>query len=137
MPGRNSTVVRRFVDEFQSKHDETVARELIAEDFVDLSPAPGLSPDKTGALTFHAMLFAAFPDLRAEIHEQVEEGEKVATRKTFTGTHKGEFMGIAATGRAVEFNVIDILGVREGKIVEHANVIDTLTLLQQLGAIPA
>ena len=82
------------------------------------------------------MLFAAFPDLCAEIYDQVEEGEKVATRKTFTGIHKGEFMGIAATGRPVAFNVIDIIGVREGKIVEHSNVIDTLTLMQQLGAIP-
>ncbi len=137
MPGGNSLVVRRFVEEFQSKHDVAVAQELIAEDFVDGSPFPGLSPDKTGTLTLHAMLFAAFPDLRAEIHEQVEEGDKVATRKKFLGTHNGEFMGIAPTGSPVAFNVIDIITVRDGKIVEHRNVFDALTLMQQIGAIPA
>ena len=76
------------------------------------------------------MLFAAFPDLQVQIDDQVEDGEKVATGETFTGTHKGEFMGIAATGRPVTCNVIDVTGVREGRIVEHSNVIDTLTLLQ-------
>jgi predicted ester cyclase len=136
MPGQNSVVVRRFVEEFQSKHDEAVAQELLAEDFVDGSPPAGLSPDRDGALTLHAALFVAFPDVRVEIHDQIEEGDKVVTRKTLKGTHNGEFMGIAATGCPVAWNVIDILRVRDGKIVEHWNVVDTLALIQQIGAIP-
>jgi steroid delta-isomerase-like uncharacterized protein len=137
MPGQNSAIVRRFVEDFQTKHDVSVAEELISDDFTDGSPFPGMSPDKNGTMAFHAMMFAAFPDLSVEIHEQVEEGEKVVTRKTFHGTHDGEFMGIPASGAAIAFNVIDIITVRQGgKIVEHRNVFDALSLMQQIGAIP-
>ena len=69
------------------------------------------------------MLRGAFPDLHAEIHDQLVDGDKVVTRKTFHGTHKGEFMGIAPTGREVAFDVIDIVRVRDGFMVEHWNVV--------------
>ena len=72
-----------------------------------------------------------------EIHEQSEDGETVWTRKTFRGTHEGEFLGIPPTGRAVSFDVIDVLRVRDGQLREHWNVVDALSLMQQLGAVPA
>jgi predicted ester cyclase len=76
---------------------------------------------------------AAFPDFRATIHDQIAEGDKVVTRKVFHGTHHGELMGVAPTGRPVEIEVIDIVRVKNGRIVEHWNVVDRLGLLQQLG----
>ena len=82
------------------------------------------------------MLFAAFPDLRAEIHDQLEDGDKVVTRKTFHGTHAGEFMGMPPTGRSVAWDVIDIVRVRDGQLAEHWNVVDALALMQQVGAVP-
>jgi steroid delta-isomerase-like uncharacterized protein len=136
MPGDVSLVVRRFVDEYQSKHNREVAEELLADDFVDRSPFGPFPPDRNGVIALFTMLFDAFPDLRAEIHDQVEEGDKVVTRKKFHGTHEGELMGIPPTGRAVAWDVIDIVRVREAKIVEHWNVVDALGLMQQLGAIP-
>jgi len=83
------------------------------------------------------MLHGAFPDLRVEIHDQVAEGDKVVTRKTFHGTHRGDFMGIPPSGAGVAFDVIDIVRVRNGKMTEHWNVVDALALMTQLGAIPA
>jgi steroid delta-isomerase-like uncharacterized protein len=136
MPGQNSLVVRRFVEGYQSDHDVGVAEELLADDFVDRSPFGGLSPDRDGVLTLFATLFDAFPDLRAEIHDQIEEDDKVVTRKTFHGTHKGEFMGIPATGRPVSWGVIDVVRVRDGRMLEHWNVVDALALMHQLGAAP-
>ena len=136
MPGAPSAVVRRFVEEYQSGHKVDVAEELLAPDFVDRSPFGPMPPDRTGVLALFAILFEAFPDLRAEIHDQVEEGDKVVTRKTFFGTHQGEFMGLAATGRSVAWDVIDIVRVRDGRMVEHWNVVDALGLMQQLGAVP-
>jgi predicted ester cyclase len=79
---------------------------------------------------------AAFPDFRAVIHDQIAEGDKVVTRKIFHGTHRGELMGIGPTGREVQIEVIDIVRVEGGQIVEHWNVVDRLGLLQQLGALP-
>jgi steroid delta-isomerase-like uncharacterized protein len=131
------SVVQRFVEEYQTGHDVSVAEELLADDFVDHSPFGPLSPDREGVLALFGMLFGAFPDLRAEIHQQWAEGEDVVTRKTFHGTHRGDFMGIPPTGTEVAFDVIDIVRVRDGKMVEHWNVVDSMALMTQLGAIPA
>jgi steroid delta-isomerase-like uncharacterized protein len=132
-----AAVVRRFIDEYQTGHDVAAAEELLAADFVDHCPFGPFSPDRDGVLALFATLFAAFPDLHVTIHQQVTEGETVTTRKTFHGTHEGEFMGIPPTGRAVAFDVIDILEVRDGRLAEHWNVVDAMALMMQLGAIPA
>ena len=137
MSDADKAVVRRFVDEYQTGHDVAVAEELLADDFVDHSPFGPLSPDRDGVLALFGMLFAAFPDLRAEIHQQFGEGDTVITRKTFHGTHRGDFMGIPPSGADVAFDVIDIVRVRDGKMTEHWNVVDALALMTQLGAIPA
>ena len=59
------------------------------------------------------------------------------TRKTFHGTHDGEFLGLAPTGRTASWDVIDIVRFREGRMIEHWDVIDVFGLLMQLGAIPS
>jgi predicted ester cyclase len=79
---------------------------------------------------------AAFDGFRATILDQVAEGDKVVTRKVFTGTHRGAFQGLEPTGRDVEIHVIDIVRVADGRIVEHWNCVDRLGLLAQLGAVP-
>jgi steroid delta-isomerase-like uncharacterized protein len=129
----SSAIVRRFIDEFQNKHDFAVAEELLAPDFVDHSPFGTLPPDREGVLALFTAMFAGFPDLRAELHDQTEAGNRVWTRKTFHGTHTGDFMGIAATGRTVAFDVIDVVEIRDQQMVEHWNVVDAMGLMQQLG----
>jgi steroid delta-isomerase-like uncharacterized protein len=132
----NKTIVRRFVEEFQNGGNESAAEELLAADFVDHSPFPGVSPDREGVRRLFAALRQAFPDLRAKIHDQLAEKDRVATRKTFRGTHRGEFLGIAPTGRSVSFDVIDVVRIADGRIAEHWNVIDLMGLLQQIGPRP-
>jgi steroid delta-isomerase-like uncharacterized protein len=128
--------MRRFVEEFQSGADEAVADQILADDFVDRSPFPGVSPDREGVKRFFGALRAAFPDLHAEIHDQLAEGDLVATRKTFHGTHRGEFLGLAPTGQPVAFDVIDFVRMeKNGRIAEHWNVVDLMGLMQQLGAL--
>ena len=129
-------VQRRFIDEFQSKADFAVAEELLADDFVDHSPFGPIPPTKAGVLQLFGMLRAAFPDLRAEVDDLLVDGDKIVTRKTFHGTHQGEFMGIPPTGRAVSWGVIDIVRQRDGQLVEHWNQLDAYGLMAQLGAIP-
>jgi steroid delta-isomerase-like uncharacterized protein len=85
---------------------------------------------------FFQAFFEGVPDLRAEIHEQAAEGNKVFTYKTFHGTQTGSFMGIPATGKEFSIDLIDILTVDDGQITEHRVVMDQLGLLQQLGVIP-
>jgi steroid delta-isomerase-like uncharacterized protein len=127
-------IQRRFVEEYQTKGDVAVAQELLADDFVDHTPFGPFAPDRDGVLALFAMLRGAFPDLSAEIHDLLEEGDKVVTRKTFRGTHQGEFMGIEPNATDVSFDVIDIVRIEGGQIREHWNVVDALALMTQLGA---
>ena len=135
----NKLTVRRFVERAQTLGDLSAIDEFLAPGFVDHSALPGLPAGREGVRILFGMLRAAFPDLRAEIHEQVAEGDRVVTRKTLRGSHHGEFMGIAPTGREAALEVIDILRVEDGRLMEHWNVVDMHGLLQQLGqgAVPA
>jgi steroid delta-isomerase-like uncharacterized protein len=137
MSATNKSLVRRLVDEAQVKGDLDVLDELLAGDFVDHTPLEGLPGTREGVRMLFAALREAFPDLRVEISEQIAEGDKVATRKTFSATHGGPFLGIPATGAPVRFEVIDILTFRDGRITEHRVIVDKLDLMRQLGAIAA
>jgi predicted ester cyclase len=129
-------IVRRFVDEYQSGGSEMAFLELLDANVIDHNLPPGVAP---GALGVHQQFDGfrtAFPDFHATILDQIAEGDKVVTRKVFTGTHQGPLQGIEPTGRKVEIHVIDIVRVADGKIVEHWNCVDRLGLLAQLGALP-
>jgi predicted ester cyclase len=133
----NKQVVRRFVDEYQTAAKQETFAELLHPDVVDRSRPPGIAEGADGVRQQFEAFRAAFPDFHAVIHDQIAEGDKVVTRKVFHGTHRGELMGIAPTGREVQIEVIDIVRVERGQIIEHWNVVDRLGLLQQLGALPA
>ncbi|UCD78686.1 MAG: ester cyclase [Desulfobacterales bacterium] len=131
----NKAVVRRFVEEVQNRHDINALEKLFSPDYVDHSHISNLPPTLDGTKKFFSILFAAFPDIRVTIHDQVAEGDRVVTRKTFHGTHQEEFMGIPSTGKPIAVDVIDIFRVADGKILEHWAVADMLGLMQQLGVV--
>ncbi len=89
------------------------------------------------AKQFETMYFAAFPDASATIEDMVAEGDKVAIRVTWRGTHKGEFIGIAPTGKQIEMTNTLIFRIAVGKLAENWATIDELRMMQQLGAIPS
>jgi predicted ester cyclase len=128
--------VRAFVKQVQNDGNIAAAGDYIASDLVDHSALPGLPPGLEGAQAIFSMIRAGFSDHDAVIHDQIGEGDKVVTRKSFTGTHDGEFLGVPPTGRRVTINVIDIVRVEDGRIVEHWNVVDLLGALQQMDAAP-
>ncbi len=84
----------------------------------------------------YRVLRAAFPDFHADIHWQIADGDRVTTYKTYHGTHRGEFLGAPPTGRKIQFETVDVMRVRNGKIAEHWGVANLFSLLQQLGAWP-
>lgn len=136
MSEANKALMKRFIADYQVGHDEATLAELVADDFVDHSALPGLPPGRAGVKVLFDMFHAAFDGFRAEVHDQLAEDDKVVTRKSFHGRHVGEFLGIAATGRDVRIDVIDIVRIRNSRIAEHWNLVDQLGLLRQLGAAP-
>jgi predicted ester cyclase len=131
----NKAVVARFNKEVIEGGDEVAFRELMAPDFVNRSAPPGMPTGPEGMLhTFNKILRPALPDMTVEIHDQVAEGDKVTTRKTIRGTHRGEFFGIAPTNRPVAIDVIDIVRVKDGRYVEHWGLNTLASVLAQLKA---
>ncbi|WP_162942403.1 ester cyclase [Desertimonas flava] len=112
--------------------------ELVADDFIEHEQLPGLAPTKAGALEYFEMLLSAFPDLRMDVQDLIVDGDKAAIRVRATGTHDGEFLGVPPTGKHVEIELIDIMRMDgDGLLCEHWGVADMLSLMQQLGAVPA
>ncbi|HEY4640616.1 MAG TPA: ester cyclase [Thermoanaerobaculia bacterium] len=132
MSETNKALVLRLIDEAQCKGNLAVVDELFADDFVDHTPFPGVPPTRDGVKMLFGYLRSAFPDLHVHVQEQIAEGDKVATRKVFTGTHGGEFMGAPPTNRTVSFEVIDILTLRGERITEHRVIFDSAAVRQQL-----
>jgi predicted ester cyclase len=133
---RNKAVIRRFVEEVQNKKDFAVYDELIDPEFVNLSPPPGIPADREGAMKDLRAIATGLPDSQFTIDDMIAEGDRVATKKTWTGTHTGDFYGILATGKRVTLQYVDIVRVRDGKIVEHWLSMDQLSFWQQLGFVP-
>jgi steroid delta-isomerase-like uncharacterized protein len=112
--------------------------DLVAEDFVEHEQTPGIEPTKDGVKQLFRIYTAAFPDLRMDAEDILVSGDKAVARVRATGTQQGEFMGIPATGRSVDVQLIDIIRFGDdGLAHEHWGVFDALAMMQQLGAIPA
>jgi len=111
--------------------------ELLADDFVEHEEMPGLERSKEGVKQLFHMYRAAFPDLRMEPQDVLVSGDKAVARVRATGTHQGEFLGMPATGRSVDVQLIDITRFGDdGLAREHWGVFDALAMMQQLGAFP-
>jgi steroid delta-isomerase-like uncharacterized protein len=109
----------------------------LAEDFVERNEIPGIPPTKDGVVQYFRLLLAAFPDMRMDVEDVIASGDKAVARLRVSGTHKGEFMGIPATGNPVSVDLIDITRFGDdGLAREHWGVVDQLAMMQQLGAIP-
>lgn len=121
---------------YQNTRNLEAAFELISPNVV-FRALPGLPPTYEGWKQGHAMFLGAFPDQQVTIEDEIAEGDTVVTRWTFSGTHQGALMGISATGKHVTVKGISVDRIGDGKVVEHLAQIDMVSLMQQIGAIPA
>ena len=109
----------------------------LADDFVEHETGPGLEPTKAGTKQLFGMMKAGFPDLRFDAEDVLESGDKVVARARVTGTNKGDFMGIPASGKSIDVQAIDIVRFgADGLVHEHWGVMDIMSMMQQIGAVP-
>ena len=134
----NKTLSRRFFEEVFGKGKLNVLDELIAKDHVNSGPAtlPGLPAGPDGTKQLVTVYRNAFPDLHFTIDEQIAEGDKVVTRWSAQGTHKGELAGIPATGKSSTVTGVTVDRIANGKIAETWGIFDQFGMMQQLGVIP-
>jgi len=135
---QNKALVRQLVEEVINQGNMSMIDELLIPDFIEHEELPpGIPPGREAPKALFTMLRSAFPDLKATIEHLIAEGDKVVLHMTWTGTQKGEFMGVPPTGKRISIGVIDIIGIAEGKFVEHWGVMDSMAMMQQLGVVPA
>ena len=135
MTEENNKIIERFEVAFAA-NDVTTIDELCSPDLVDHNPIPDQQPGLGGFKDTVAMYKRVFPDAQVEMHHIFGEGDLVATHWSTTGTHQAEFFGIAATGRKVTAEGMNIYRLADGRITDVWSQFDGLGLMQQLGALP-
>jgi len=126
IPAANKALVRRYFDERWNHGSVAICDELLAP-----------SMDIQGQKAYVTSMLAAYGDAQLAILDLIAEGDQVAIHWRFSGIHRGEHMGVAATGKPVSFAGIALLRVIDGKIVDDIAYWDSLEIMQQLGAAPA
>ncbi len=135
-PEENKARMRYLIEEVQNKGRIELVDELLADDFVNHTPLKGQNPGREGVKEYFGKIRSAFPDHDAVVEYQVAERDKVATYKSFNGTHQGEWYGLPPTGKKIRIRVFDLVTYRDGKITEHWVVFDEANLRRQIGALP-
>jgi predicted ester cyclase len=136
----NKETFKRFHEVANTGDAEFLSKtidELVAPDAAIRTPLP---IDATGAELLKqvwAMLLRIYPDIHLTVEDVIAEGDKVVARNTVTGTHQGEFMGVAPTGKPVTYNEIFIFRFADGRVVETWGVVDVYAQMKQIGVIPA
>lgn len=129
----NKEIYRRFVEEVLNTGNYEVATQLLDPVVVSHSPLPEQQPGASGFIASLTAMRKAFPDLHARATHFLAEGDFVAARFQVSATHSGDFFGIRATGRKIQYEEQAIVRFAGGRIVEHWAVADGLSILQQLG----
>jgi steroid delta-isomerase-like uncharacterized protein len=123
----------RIIDAI-SRDDADGLDELMAPDVVDHNPIPDQAPGRDGFKQWMAAARTAFPDMHGAVEEVIAEGDRVAARMTWHGTHRGEFVGVGPTGKRVSFTAFHLVRFSQGRAVEWWGTADLLGALRQIGA---
>ena len=137
MTTETTKLIERIPLEVFNKGNIALIDEVLAPDYVEHYPQPGVPPTREGFKQFAKAFKTAFPDLTYSIDDSIESGDKVIHRVTASGTMKGEFMGMPATDKRATWNEIHIGRVANGRLAEHWGLVDQLNMLVQLGVVPA
>jgi predicted ester cyclase len=134
MSVNNKELVKRFFSEILTQKKTGVADEIFHPEFTHYS-FPSTSKGPRSIKESVNIFISGFPDLKAYVEEAIAEGDTVSTKGYWTGSHKGEFMGIPPSGKNVNVKYIDMWKIKDGKLYESWVQMDNAGLIQQLGAI--
>jgi len=134
---QNKMLTKKIPMEIINKGNFELIPELFSPEFVNHTPPPGVPAKGHEAIkALFTMLRTGFPDIKLTLEHSIAEGDHVVQHVTAMGTHKGELMGNAATNKQAQWQEIHILRLKDGKVVEHWGVVDTMSMMMQLGLKP-
>ena len=133
---KNKEIIRKIFEDGMNNRNLSVFEEYVSPQYVNHG-IPGHQPGVEGFKEIINQFTEAFPDMKITQDEIIADGDSVATRGSWTGTNKGSFMGMPATGKQVNVQYMDFWKLKDGKCVENWVQMDTAGLMQQLGAQPS
>ncbi|MDQ1428756.1 MAG: hypothetical protein QOK39_2232, partial [Acidimicrobiaceae bacterium] len=131
----NKAIIARYVDA-TNRGDLDILNHLVYDDYIEHDPVPGQKPGVEGLKEAYTMFNSPFPDLAFIFDDVICEDDMVFGRGIISGTHKGEFFGVPATGKKVHWTGTRLFRLRDGKVVEGWVNIDMMSLMQQMGVVP-
>jgi steroid delta-isomerase-like uncharacterized protein len=133
----NKARIREFIDRVLTAGEIDATGDYFHSDMVEEVPFPGQGPGVEGLKETLTRIRSAFPDSQWKVEEQIAEDDKVLTRFLWSGTHQGEFLGIPATNRVIRVWGMVIDRFEDRKVKSTRILLDTLSMIQQLGVLPA
>ena len=136
----NTATFNRFCDAMNTGDAEVISKtidEVVEPNLLFHAPVPTGATGAQALKQVWAVLLHAFPDIHVAVEDVIAEGDKVVCRNTVTGIHRGEYMGLAPTGKSVTYDEIFIFRFADGRIAETWGVVDVFSQMKQLGAMPA
>ena len=131
-------LIQRFYDELLTEGNMDALDDLVGDDVVDHEQGmPGQPEGKEGVRFFVERMRESFSDIKATVGVSVETGDMASAELTISGKHTGDFFGVPATDKSFEIECIDIIRFEDGRCLEHWGVTDMMSLMQQIGAVPA
>ena len=137
MSEKNKRLVREITEAVWNSRGLERIPEFYAPDFVGDYRPYALREGHDGVRAMVEGAWTAFPDYHEEVHELVAEGDRVVVHLTISGTQRGQWGPLPATGKRAEFDEIVILQIRDDKVIRQRGVVDNLSALRQLGAVPS
>lgn len=129
----NKELVIRLIEEVQNRGNIDLCEEIFSPNFINHTPPRQIPNDVEGMRMIFSMTRDAFPDGKFTILDQISDESKVWTRKAFLGSFTEPYGTLPPNGNKIEYEIIDIIKIVQGKMVEHWNIINQLPLLKQLG----
>ncbi|MEV6833202.1 ester cyclase [Streptomyces sp. NPDC051133] len=136
----STATLERFHSAVNSGDPDTIAKaidECVVPDVLFHAPVPMGATGAEALKRVWEVLLRAFPDIHVTVEETITEGDRIVSRNTVTGTHRGDYQGLPPTGRTVTYDEIFVFRFADGRIAEIRGVVDVLTQLRQLGALPS
>jgi steroid delta-isomerase-like uncharacterized protein len=133
---KNQEIMRKFYEEVMNKHNTAMVDSLVASDYVEHCIDPGYTPDRNGLRKGWEDFIKGYPDLNCKINFMVADTDCVTVQYTITGTNTGSVMGMAATGKKINVDGVDIVRFKNGKAFEHWGYMDEMKMMAQLGMSP-
>jgi steroid delta-isomerase-like uncharacterized protein len=134
-PQESRDLVHRFFEEFLNQQKLDRVEDYVTRNWVNHDPSMPPLQGYEGAKQLVRTLAGGFPDLRVRIEDIIAEADRVAARFSFTGTHRGDFMGVAATGRKITSSGCGLFRIQDGRLAENWVVFDAMGVAKQIGMI--